>query len=388
MKVDLKEAAQRLGFSEQALLETSRVLLDASANGRNVYSKVPQACDYIMPEGMERGSPEHGTYLMFMTILDVQINSDNLHEKARELWKNNPNFYNAQKLFDEDKNKLYIKEIKPRSKKESEFAPVPESAFSGGVEITPEIEAACAAYFDDSANGNDVKKKRKNMKILVAPTISKILKKDLGCGFADQLSNRIYQTSRKLAMRHNNDPHDILKYVKDYPVALSRLDVFRPKPDIHYESRNETPPRFAGLGPAKTAPLLLHKLKREGFAKDLDASQLPVPMDRWEINCSIKRGIVDIGEAEFRKDKLIDELQALYYDTFKRNNISSIDFHEALWRLGSEACLYNSCKTKTNEKNESLCPFIGKGENPCKKFLDIDEYRTRGIIKASKFKME
>ena len=210
-------------------------------------------------------------------------------------------------------------------------------------------------------------------------------------------SNRIYQTDRKLAMRYDCDPTNILKHVKDYDVALSRLDISKSKPDKSRERRNETFPRFAGLGPAKTGPLLIHKFIKEGFAKDLDRMHVPVPIDRWEINCSIKRGITDI-EMDMRKDDYIRDLQALYHDAFIRANpqIDPIKFHHNLWLLGSEVCVYTNCDTrKTSDEKDMMCPFLSVQNSeessvvdPCKKFLDIDAYRRRGIIKVSYFKME
>jgi hypothetical protein len=393
MKVDLKEAARKLKFNEQALLDFSHVIINSKANGRNIFADFPQACDYSLPQGMQKGSIPHKVYLMDMSILDLQINSDGLHNKALELYKNKPEFFNPQKMFDEDKNHLYIKELKGIGKTESSVAPVPASMMNG--EDSSEAEALYDAVFE---NGNGGSKSRKPMQVVVAPTIDKILNKELKHGFHYQLSNRIFQTYRKLVRNYDGDPENVFKSVKDYDVALRRLDVGKTKPDIKREVRNETFPRFSGFGPAKTAPLLIHKYIREGVIKDLDRRQVPVPMDRWEVNTSIKKGITDIGDVEVRKDAYIRDLQALYHDTFLRNGIDPIDFHEALWLLGSEGCIYSSCDTrKTKDGKDSICPFVSiptmtaegyASIDPCSKFLDIDAYRKRGVIKASYFKAE
>jgi len=327
MKFDFEKAVRTLGFNEERLVETSNTLLEAYDNETNIFSQEKETCESILPEGVERGSREYASFLFFMTIPNFFIDGDVLFERGRRLYEKRPEVFDPSWIYEADKGKLKIEEV---------------------------------------GRG----------KVVVAPTISKIIKEDLGHGFYKSISGRWYQSARKLHEIYDDDVRKPLKYVEDYEVALRRLDVGKTRDDLKRIVRGTNPLRFKGFGRYKTAPLFMMFFKKHGFLESMDEYEIELPFDTHAFNFFIGRGITNLDE-RIRKEIFARYAQKLSKKTLKENGIKPTKLQPAQWLLGSRNCIKNDCyNLRTEDGKQRLCPF----SEPCKQYFDSQHYKSTGFI--------
>lgn len=328
--INLEKAQGLLSFNEKNLIESSRVLLDAHRDKTNVFSTEIEECHTILPKGVTRGSKEHASFVFFISIVDKIVDGDTVFRRGRSLFEKNPEVFDAKHVFETDRDKLKIV------------------------------------------------KRKDSTQMLVAPTIGEIIKTELKHGLWKPLSGDWYRSARKLAMVFDSDPRKPFDCVKNFSVALERLDSGKPSQPIKKEIKQLTFPRFRGFGEAKVAPLLIMWFRESGFIEGMARQEILVPFDTHALNFTIGREIAK-PNIYMRTNTFAKYAQALFSRTFKQQKVDPIKFHAAQWRLGSNVCSFADCHSLKTEKGEMLCPY----STPCREFLDKEKYRM-GVVTSTK----
>lgn len=330
---EVEKAARVLHFNEERLVKTTQTLLDAMRDRTHVFSNVePIACHERLPSNIKPGSAEHASYDFFSTIIDKRIVSEVFYRKFRRLVEKDLKIINAGYLYELDRKQL---------------------------------------TFSTKKDGSQ---------ILVAPGIGNVLQKELEVGYWKQISGELHSSGRKLHVVYEDDPRKILNGVTDIEVAFRKLDVGKGSVPAKKAINEMGPFRFKGFGKNKTAPLLLMRFTKNGFANKLSVYDIPSPFDTHQINLGIGRKIIEAPqELSLHYSVFARHAQTLYSVTFQKFNINPIDAHRAQWELGSNVCAKVGCYD-IQVNGERACPF----SEACTTFLDTTKYGNEGKIVGTK----
>jgi hypothetical protein len=326
MSSDFQRACEAVGFDEGKFVEAVDILFKAEDNKTNLFSRELPNSHNKLPDGVKPGSKEHASYLFFMTHADKFVVADELYANGRELYGTNPEVFDAERVYTDNKDNL--------------------------------------DYY--------VRKGKHGGKVLFAPELNEKIK--VLNGLSMQISGDWYRSARKLHLVYHDDPRKIFDCVTDINVAMSRLDVGKQNDSITLELADLSKPRFGSVRGKKQAPLVIYRFIENGIIQNMDTTRGYLPMDTHIINFLISHGIVNLKD-EMRVPTFVSNAQTAVREVCIKHNIPQMRLHYSGWHHGNKVCRYQGCFEDT-EDNVRKCVYA----EPCQKELSVEMYRKGKIV--------